>query len=214
MQIYAALGALAIACATSGCGNDEIKWTEEVQLQDGKVVQLKRRTEVSASGFPVQRRGFRQYNELCYPPLGIHWKSKAVYVPHVFDIVGGKAYVKVPITGCTECMLHDYPSSDALHFVWEAAGWRRIEAKDFPSKLGFNLLNNESSSIDRSGDAKGLVTLAEKQERDAAIYYEMKVTGRPRAHKPGACDACRKVRVTTDQSAEVFAPASKPGCNW
>lgn len=67
------LALLIVGCAGTGLGgSDHIRWTEEVKLSDGRVIQIQRHVELTASGFPVQNRGFDKYQEICYPPLGIH----------------------------------------------------------------------------------------------------------------------------------------------
>jgi hypothetical protein len=171
------LARLAIAmmgAALGGCGNDEIKWTEDVRLRDGKVVQVTRRTELSASGFPVSKRGFHQYHELCYAPLGAYWKSKPEYPPEVFELDGGKAYVKVTLLSFDICGLHGYPKDDALYFVWSGADWKRIDAAQFPRGARLNLLQDPTGRT-AAGDARGTVAQKEKEERDGGIYYTLKL---------------------------------------
>jgi hypothetical protein len=156
------------------CGGEEIKWTEDVKLHDGKVVQLKRRTELSASGFPVSSRGFHQYHELCYAPLGVYWKSKPEYPPETFELDGGKAYVKVPLMSFDLCGLHGYPKDDALYFVWSGSDWKRIEAGQFPKGARLNLLQDPTGRT-QADDVRGTVSQAEKEKRDASLYYTLKV---------------------------------------
>ena len=76
----------------AGCAPTDVKWTEEVKLHDGKVIQIKRRTELGSLNILAQTRGHPRYHELCYERMKIHWKSKPVYEPEAFDIVNGKAY--------------------------------------------------------------------------------------------------------------------------
>lgn len=204
---------LALLASPAGASN-EIKWTEEVLLHDGSVVQIKRRTELTNSGFPVQRRGFSKYHELCYPPLGVHWRSKPQYRPQSFDIIDKKAYVKVPVHACIECMLHDYPESDALVFVWSGEVWRKVDEKDAPPQLKFNLLSKSHHMGDDTDDARGLITLAEKRKRDVNIYNSMKRTGRNTPYAPGACNKCRLSRASTDATAEVFVAGGNKKCEW
>ncbi len=200
----------------TGCASDEIKWTEEVRLHDGSIVQVKRRTELSESGFPTQQRGFPKYFELCYLPLNVHWKSRSEYRPTVFDIVNGKPFVKVPIRGCTECSLQAFPLSDALYFSWIGGEWTKVEEDEVLRGLPFNLLESFYASNNKSRDAQGLVSLIEKEQRDASIYSSMRATGRSGPGAPGACEKCRKDwgTVRTDRSSEVLLPIEKRGCDW
>jgi len=201
--------------ALSGCTSDEIKWTEEVKLHDGRVIQVKRRTELTESGFPVQRRGFHKYHELCYEPMGIHWKSKPEYPLYVFDIIDGKAYIKVPVTGCAECMLQGYPAWDAAYFEWNDGSWKKVDETPALRALRFNLLNRSHLMDDGQADARGLITLAEKNRRDGSIYDSMRATGRTGPGVGiGQCQKCKAVRVQTDRTSEVLLTSDRGSCKW
>jgi hypothetical protein len=201
----------------AGCAPTDIKWTEEVKLHDGNIIQVQRRTELSATGFPTQKRGLPRYHELCYAPMAVYWKSKPEYRPETFDIVKGKAYVRVPLRGCSSCMLHGYPETNSLYFVWDGKEWKRTQASGYPEPLRLNLLSASHADDDGTRDARGLVSLAEKERRDASLYYELKVTGaKSTSERPGVrdlCSKCRSVDVRTDATPEVFMPSAK-SCSW
>jgi hypothetical protein len=198
----------------TGCNSNEIKWTEEVKLHDGRVIQVKRRVELTETGFPVQQRGFRKYHELCYAPMGVYWKSKPEYPPYVFDIVNGKAVIKVPVEGCTTCMLQGYPAWDAAYFEWDNGAWKKVDETPVLRGLRFNVLSDPRSG-DESKDARGLITLAEKERRDGTIYYEMKATGRSGPGvPPGACERCKAEKVETTRTPEVQLPSTTRNCDW
>lgn len=203
--------------AASGCNGEEIKWTEEVQLHDGRIVQLKRKTEIGASGFPVQRRGFDHFYEFCYEPMGMHWKMRASWSPDIFDIVDGRAYLHVPLGDCFECQLQGYPESNALAFVWENGVWKRIPYEDFPESLRWNLLRG-SEGAQSKDDARGLVTLAQKRSRDYGLIQNQKYKGWMRISQQDVyprCERCKKSAPhQTDKSPEIFATTDQPGCNW
>ena len=167
------LAALAAVGSAASCGGEEIKWTEDVQLRDGKIVQVKRRTELSGSGFPVSKRGFETYHELCYAPLSVYWKSKPEYRPEVFELDGGKAYVKLTLLSFNSCGLHGYPKDDALYFAWSGTEWKRIDAGQFPRGARLNLLQNPIGRT-TADDVRGAVGQAEKEKRDAGAYYALK----------------------------------------
>jgi len=216
------------AIPLAGCTPTEIKWAEEVRLHDGRVVVVKRRTELTASGFPVQRRGFQKYHELCYEPMGVYWKSKPSYPPHVFDIVDGKVYIKVPVDHCETCMLQGYPPWDALYFEWDNGAWKKLDETPMLRTLRFNLLSSTHASGGsfyyegklvpaEAYDARGLITLAEKERRDGSIYAFMQATGRTGPGvEPGACERCKNTwgRVQTTETPEVFLPSESKTCNW
>ncbi|MCA3133160.1 MAG: hypothetical protein ING76_01445, partial [Rhodocyclaceae bacterium] len=110
--LHKTLIALCASLSLTGCVSilgDHVRFTEEVKLSDGKVIVIQRHAELTASGFPVDGRGFYKYHEICYPPMNIHWKSKGGYRPDIFDIVDGKAYMHVPISGCRICAFYNNP---------------------------------------------------------------------------------------------------------
>lgn len=193
--------------AYTACSGDDIRWTEEVKLHDGKVIQLKRRTELTSSGFPVQKRGFNKYHEFCYAPMSIHWRSHPKYPPELFDIVNGKAYAKVSVGDCEVCKLHSYPDTDALYFVWEKDAWKKIDHNEFPAQLRLNLLTSPIE-VNAANDARGLISLAEKENRDATIYYSLKATGARGLNelpaRKGMCNKCKAVNVMTTEIPDVF----------
>jgi hypothetical protein len=206
---------LSTAPIPATCASGGLAWTEEVKLHDGKVVRLERRAGFSTSGFPVQKRGQVTFHEFCYAPMRIYWKSRPEYRPELFDIVGGRAYAKVSLGDCTSCMLQGYPNSGALYFVWDAGGWRRIEYRDFPAQVRLNLLLTPVQANPRD-DAHGLVTLADKEELDMSIRYELKARRAQGLNelpqRKGMCHACRSVSISTDRTSDVFLPPDRKAC--
>jgi len=194
----------------SGCSSTrEIKWTEEVRLRDGTVVQVKRKTEMTKTGFPTQTRGFPLYHELCYPPLALHWKSKPEYPPYVFDILDGKAYIKIPVDACIECKLQGYPKNDALYFAWDNGAWKKVGENDALKNLRFNLLTSPKGD----GSDPRFIALAEKEQRDYSIYREMTATGRAGPGSGTVCQRCGSENVRTDRTSEVFLSTERTNCN-
>lgn len=213
--------ALIIALAVpviAACAPTEIKWTEEVKLHDGRVIQIKRSTALSPIGFPTSSRGRPRYHELCYAPMGLYWRSNPGYRPELFDVVDGKAYVRVPLRGCGYCKLHDFPKTNSLYFVWDRGGWKQIPAEAFPPALRFNLLSASYSDDDGSRDARGLIRLPEKEERDAGIYRSLVATGvKSTSEMPRVrdmCEKCSHVDIQTDAPREVLQGNSPRACNW
>jgi hypothetical protein len=199
------------------CAPTILDWSEEVKLHDGQIIVIKRHDELGASGLPLAHRGARKYWQFCYAPMGIHWKSKPEYFPETFDIVDGKAYVKVSIGNCELCMLHGYPDTDALYFVWENDTWKEIGYKDFPKGLRYNMLNNTDYDDDGTRDVRGLVTIAEKEERDPNMYWLMRkkpeITGLNETRtRRGSCHKCKGYGIQTTRTSEVFLPASRKDC--
>jgi len=218
---------LAAVPTLGGCAPTVIDWSEEVKLHDGQIIVIKRHEELARSGLPLAHRGSRKFWEFCYAPMNIHWRSKPDYFPEVFDIVDGKAYVRVTISSCESCMLHGYPETSALYFVWEGGAWKKIDYKDFPPGLRYNMLNGTHYDDDGSRDVRGLVTIAQKEHLDGEIYWLMRkkpeIVGlndtvtyqglnKPPIYARDACKQCKGIHGQTTNTSEVFLPATSRDC--
>ena len=202
--------ALSVAgVAITACASNDIRWTEEVRLSGGSVIELQRRVELTASGFPAQERGFVKYVEICYAPLKLHWRSLGGFVPDIFDIVDGKAYMHVPVGNCEECRAFGYPDPNALYFVWENGEWKRIRSDEFPAASEWNLLRSFANRRPQE-DPKGVVTLQEKERRQYSVRDEQRRFGWRRANeRHGLRDACKqcsaqKTNVSFSAAREIF----------
>jgi len=217
-RVVGALALLLLLPLTAGCAPTDIEWTEEVKLHDGKVIQVKRRTGLSATGFPTAKRGGYRYHELCYVPMGIHWKSLPQYKPEAFDVFGGKAYVRVPLGGCTACMLHGFPATNSIYFVWSGSEWTKVDETQAPEGLRFNLLSATHGDDDGAFDARGLITLADKRKRDSSIYRSLERTAARGLNERRAlrdmCEKCKSIKIQTTSSAQVFMPSEGQSCSW
>jgi hypothetical protein len=172
------LGISLASCAS----NDHIRWTEEVKLSDGNVIQIQRHVELTESGFPVQERGFNKYFEICLPSMSIHWKSRGAYQPDIFDIVDGKAYMHVPVTSQVECYEQGSPETGAIYFVWEDGKWRRISHDQFPAASEWNLLMGVKAAHQKN-DPSGLVTLEYKDKQPSSLRREQERLGWKRVNE-------------------------------
>lgn len=213
-KFTAAIRAFALSLAgvaLTACASNDIRWTEEVKLSDGRVIELQRRVELTASGFPAQERGFVKYVEICYAPLKLRWRSLGAYVPDVLDIVDGKAYMHVPIGNCGECRALGYPDPNALHFVWENGAWKRIRHDEFPAASEWNLLRSFANRRPQE-DPRGLITLQEKERREYSVRDEQRRFGWRRMHERylwrDACKQCGapKTNESFSTAREIFDP--------
>jgi len=157
-------GSMVVACSP---GVDEIRWSEEVQLHDGRIITLERRAFVGSSGFPVEHRGRMSSWELCYPPLKVYWKSNDPFQPSHFEVAKGTAYVKVPMRGCESCTVTNNPENSTLYYVLRNGEWRRINSAEFPDKRWQNLLmNGIVNARDKKGDIRGHIAFADRGRYD------------------------------------------------
>jgi hypothetical protein len=210
---------IALSSAFSACASNDIRWTEEVKLSDGRVIQIQRHVELTESGFPMQRRGLDRYQEICYPPMNIHWKAKAGFKPDIFDIVDGRAYMHVPLGACAECSAHDYPSPNALYFVWDNGKWRRIRYEEFPETSEWNLLM-QTKGGSKETDPQGLITIEDKTTgkwTDSTLRLDQKRSGWRRVNEDYYWrDACRKCGPSgpnaTSAVTDIFINDGKNSC--
>lgn len=207
----------ALSISLAACASNDIRWTEEVKLSDGRIVQLQRHTEMTShSGFPANHRGLYKSHEICYPPMNLHWKSSGGYRPDIFDIVDGKAYMHVPISDCEKCRLHGFPASNALYFIWEGGQWKRIKHDEFPEASEWNLLY-DSQATKAKDDASGFVTLQGKlEQRDRTLHHEQKRKGWKRVNDSyywrDSCNKCGRVNPSPEVAPEIFSNDGKNTC--
>lgn len=220
MKIIPRMICLALFGASlAACASNDVRWTEEVKLSNGQVIQIQRHVELTESGFPTQRRGLDRYQEICYPPMNIHWKAKAGYKPDIFDIVDGKAYMHVPLGACAECAAHGYPSPNALYFVWDNRQWRRIRHEEFPEKSEWNLLMQTKGGSSET-DPQGLITIEDKTSgkwTDSALRLDQKRSGWRRVNEDYySREACRKCGPSgpdaTSAATRIFINDGKNSC--
>jgi hypothetical protein len=212
-------GMIAAGCAGVGIANDHIRWTEEVKLSDGKIIQIQRHVELTESGFPVQRRGFDKYQEICYPSMNIHWKSKGGYQPDIFDIVDGKAYMHVPVAAQYECYEQRYPEPNALYFAWEDGKWKRISHEEFPAASEWNLLM-QTKRGSPSTDPQGHITTQDKTTgnwNDWTMKAEQKRLGWKRVNESySRRDGCTQWGTTSKKlnpdAVSIFVDDGKNTC--
>ena len=158
---------LALSIQLTGCfGTDEATWTEEVQLSDGRIIQVQRIARQKSSGFPNAPRGADVDNELSYAPLGIRWRANAPANLMSFDIVGGVAYMAVYHAPEGFCEEHGSSRYKALFYRWDQNKWNEIEQPDYPTEIALVNLYRRYWGHDDSLDAKGLVTWQTKALRD------------------------------------------------
>jgi hypothetical protein len=224
-QLLMALALMLLTLLLTGCASayvekhPVIEWSEDVKLSDGQIIQIKRKTELTKSGFPLHKRGVYKSHSYCYEPMQIQWTTYGGLKPDIFDIVDGKAYLHLPISGCFTCEKYNYPETNALYFTWEKDHWMRIDHEDFPEQSEWNLLIDPISENPKK-DAKGHLTVAQKRARDSSLSFYQNRDGWKRVsdsyHKQNRCDACRKVQIINygdnDELPRLFKDQSTKLC--
>ncbi len=158
---------LAVVISISGCfGDDETKWTEEVKLSDGRIIQVQRIARRHASGFPNAPRGADISNGLSYKPLGIFWRANAPANLMSFDIVAGVAYLAVYHAPHGFCQRKAAGQFKARFYRWEKGSWTEVEQSKYPTDVALVNLYRGYWGHDTSLDAQGMVTWRQKSVRD------------------------------------------------
>ncbi len=135
------------------------RWKEEVKLADGSIIVVKRRMVRERFGeIGHHGRVLKQEIEYDKPGGAVHWVGDID--PAIFDFVKGSAYVVAFPKVYEECERYGFPNPPFVFFVESGGKWQRIYAKDVPSGLDFNLLQNAWNS------GGGLITLPIKHRED------------------------------------------------
>ncbi len=164
------LFAVIVLLSMSGCGKgtkEVAEWSEEVELHDGKIVTVQRRSTLGSNFSPGSHRGLVESWELCYLPMKAYWKSNSPFQPNHFDIANGQVYVKVPVRGCGECKVTGRPKDGTLYFVLRNGQWQPILADQYPNKSWKNLIFTRIwNARSKEGDITGHWPLETKWQRD------------------------------------------------
>lgn len=140
-----------------------ISWTEEVQLSDGTLIDIKRTMVREAVGEPGFHGKVLEQKISYKTATGeIVWPGKID--PLIFDLKDGRYYVvAVPRTG-EECELYGRQDSPFVFYVFANSEWKTIDPKEFPDGFKKNLLWNAWKD-----NQPARVTIKEKESRDFSI---------------------------------------------
>lgn len=207
---FATIAAMLLSLSACGGHPDIAQWTEEVQLHDGNVITLERRSTLGSAIVLMEHRALIATWEVCYRPTKVYWKSNEPFQPSHFEISDGKAYIKVPMRGCLSCEVMDNPENSTLYFVLTGGQWQRISAEQFPDKRWQNLIMNRIWNARRKeGDIRGHWNITEKWKRDDIT--EDSITGK-RVMKDQLTRCARCGGAQTDLKLEVQANPSDSFC--
>ena len=118
------------------------KWTEEVQLQDGRIVRIQRTSTASRFGEMGQKTGATQYWSIQLDgPTSLFWKGDVA--PIIFAIDSEYAYVVSEIVlTWKDCNKYAYPNPPYIYFRsrQSSSSWEQIGGDQLPDGLSVNLL--------------------------------------------------------------------------
>lgn len=202
------LATTATIAMVSGCGGDDAaRWTEDVKLHDGTIIQVERRATRVGSGLPVEHRGPLKTDELCYPPAKAYWKLGSEYRPASFELKDGVPYVKVSVLDCGSCKAAGFPQDGMAYFALRQGHWVSITSSEFPDSRWRNLMiEGIWDGRDSSKDLRGHVSLQTKMKSDQ--FAEDTRAGKVlRESEAVICQECAKAHIRGDVP---MIPAATP----
>ena len=162
---------LAMALLSTSCRRvDEARWSEEVMLHDGRIVQVQRRATRASSDFPNPGRGTLGENELAYEPMGVRWHNAPRSPDWLlsFDIFDGTPYLAIRGAGWEYCRDHGPESYDLTLLKWVDGKWERIPEAQFPLEKVTQNISMRYWGQTQEKDARGGMTWQMKIDKD---YY-------------------------------------------
>jgi hypothetical protein len=147
-----------------------LSWSEEVKLQDGTVLNIKRTVTLHGPGEPGHRRTPSKWTIEMRYPQGTEWVSDGGTQPWVFDVYRGTPYIAATIGAVGNCDRHGSPKNGALFYKFDRQqGWKKIQVDQFPRVLDTNLMLSvfaTSFGGNKLDDASGFISLKTKEQRD------------------------------------------------
>jgi hypothetical protein len=154
------------------CGAGSVKWEEEVQLSNGRIIVLERETIYEGGGdeWAFNRRGskIKEYRMRFTHPAGsgkmIEWHSKKIdfqtypEVPLVFDIPSGQPTIFSLVAISSGCEVYS-------KYVYQHGTWTE---ETLPAQFEQHITNLVFAS---KKDLPKLLNLTEKNKRNEAIWH-------------------------------------------
>lgn len=163
----AAAGLLVMGLAFVGCKQiDVARWSEDVQLHDGRVIRVDRVAKAYRSGFPAARRGANIEYELSYEPLGVHWRGEAPGTLMSFEIFDGVPYLVLYADGRTVCPGAEEGRYKAVFLKWQSGQWQEISQSAYPLTDALKNMYEGYWGYSPAQDARGHITWAQKAKND------------------------------------------------
>jgi hypothetical protein len=182
------LASMSVFLQLSACtGVDEMRWKEQVWLNNGQFILIDRHATARKSGFPDTRRGPVVEQTIRYSPMGFDWSTKRPPEhPISFDIIDGSAYlVTIPTTDPKKfCIGKEAGSYVAMFYKFSGGEIREVRREDVP----FEKLANNITGDSQWGYVK-------EQDRTYLSWSDVAdSTAQPRAGPPKRLPAFFKKR--------------------
>lgn len=141
--IAIAIAVLALLPVTSHSAST-FKWDEQVLLSDGSTAWLHRvveRQSLCSSSLPGSCQILRSTLEGVVPGIGsVKFKWEGSELPLTLDILDGRPWVVIPISGLELCDKYGNPPESVVAFSWENGAWTQHADGQQLRKLKLNMV--------------------------------------------------------------------------
>jgi hypothetical protein len=152
----------------AGCGKrvDVAEWTEEVMLNDGRMITVWRKATAKSGGFP-EPRGADLSFELKYEPMGVHWVGPPTRSLLSFDIVDGVAWIAADVRDRETCFKRKPTDFAASFYKWSEGKWVEVPVAEYPIQVARKNLWGRYWGREPEQDSKGHISWLTKRARDS-----------------------------------------------
>lgn len=156
-RTFMAAGTVLPLCACDWLQTDTAKWTEEVKLHDGRLIQLKREAARKSGGFPSADRGEVIYYSIEYPDMRLSWKGEWSRQPISFDIFDNTVHLAAFVMDGPGCA-NKAPTDFAAEFYkFKNGQWESVPQSAYPTSEALMNLYINFWGHTRKDDAHGLI---------------------------------------------------------
>ena len=153
-------------CCLSACSRlstPVFLWEEEVKLQDGSILPIKRSV---SQGHPISQQSITFESNGETVTWEDHHKWLIDYSPHILDFVGRDPVIVMPVYRDGPCAEYDYPQEGLVAFRYNQKKWSRMPIQQLPKNLVVNLLES-THELEHWPEYKGIkVTYEIKKKLD------------------------------------------------
>lgn len=198
--------ALVAAFILAGCGDERIRWKQEVRLQDGRTLMVNRVSQVTGKRFP-EGGNYDVYQSLAFthPDTSetIAWAPPEHTGPVMLDLDGPNVYYVVEAITVGDYNRIGCPNPPYLVYRYAGKQWQQIHIDDMPARFVERNVQRRSME-DTNAIADRLVTAAEYHAHmhDSRIRKERREISRKKIN-PIALGCFPDVLVNQGRDSEI-----------
>jgi hypothetical protein len=166
-RIKSALAPILVLLSFSACsGEKTVHWKQEVQLQDGRIIEVKRISKRTGNLFPENVHiEYEQTLSFVNPDTRekITWTTPKATLTSMLDFDHGTPYLVLRAGSIADYNTWDCPNPPFIIFRYEKSNWQRIPIDQLPERfVAPNLFLGYGTDDKASSD--GVVTTTEMQK--------------------------------------------------